>query len=244
MEKILTIVINVGFEPPKYNALSIRDDINSILGRKAIARVHTSPRNNVFLTCLETSADELLASKHKWERIFSDWPISAIQKVNNWPKLVVHGIPTTIPINRLKNEAEEYNKSIQLQGEPRWLTGSPKKTHASAVISVATEKQKNELLKSGILIGGQLLKVVKYQSHTEKTQCRICLKYGHFSTFCRRKPVCAFCLESHLTSEHTCSSCSKAGSCSEHPKKCYNCNSNNHNALQKDECEYYKALTC
>lgn len=244
LDKIITLVTTKGKPLPFYQATQVRDSLNKVLGRKAIARVHTSPHQNLVLTCLDASAEEVLSKLAMWKPIFEGWPISEVQRVNNWPKLVVHGVPTSIPISQFKDEAEDYNSGLQIQGAPRWLLKQPQKAHSSVVFTVKSEDEKQLLKKRGILIGGLLLRVVNYQSTTHKTQCRNCLKFGHHSSSCRNPSICAICRSTHSTAEHSCATCHSSQGCNHFQTKCANCNSPTHNALQKHSCEVFKVLTC
>lgn len=244
-ENVITLVTKAGCRLPNYAAFDIRERINKILGKNAISRVHTSPKGNLVLSCMDSTPAELITDQEKWEGEFAGWPIKQAQKVDNWPKLVVHGVATCIPINQLNSEIETFNKGIKTQGEPRWLARTPQNmTRASVAFCVTNEEEKTQLIKSGVLIGGQLLKVVNFQQSTQKTQCQKCLKYGHHSSTCQKAPMCAICLGGHFTSNHKCATCSSTQSCVHHAVQCANCRSNTHMAFQRTECDYYKAISC
>lgn len=243
-EKIITLVLNKGAILPTYNPTTIRDNLNKLLNKKAIARVHTSPRQNIVLTCMDANTEELLIKKEIWIKAFDGWPIQGTQRVNNWPKLVAHGVPTTMTLESFKTEAEEYNEQMKIQGSPRWLTDPLKKAHGSIVFSVENDEIKSKIKRNGLIVGALLIKVVNYKSSTSKTQCRKCLKYGHFATLCNRTPICAVCAGAHLTTEHSCATCKASNECSHVKVKCANCKSNTHTAFQREECEIYKALVC
>lgn len=163
-ENVIILVTRSGCSLPEYQAFTIRERINKILGKRAISRVHTSPKGNLVLSCMDASPTELILDQEKWEVVFAGWPIQKAQKVRNWPKMVVHGVATCIPIQKLNEEIETYIDGISTQGHARWLTKSPAKLmRASVVFCVRTEEQKARLIKTGVLIGGQLLKVVSYQ---------------------------------------------------------------------------------
>ena len=185
-----------------------------------------------------------MENQPKWTHIFFEWPISKVQKVEQWPTIVVHGVPTCIPITNISAEISSFNANISVQGKPRWLSNGPPKTaHGSLAVTVGSEEEKSRILKTGILIGGLLLKAVNYKSNSERTLCDNCLKYGHHRLMCKRRPVCAICLGNHNSKEHSCSSCKASDNCQHHPLKCSNCKSSKHNALQKKDCEFYKALS-
>lgn len=244
-ENVITLVTKSGGALPTYQPFSVRDSINKVLGKRAISRVHTSVKGNVVLTCMDSSPSELLMDQEKWEPIFAGWPIHKAQKVSHWPKLVVHGVPTFIPIESINEEIEGFNKGIQTQGQPRWLNRNYKQsTRASITFSVTTEEQKDHLISSGVLIGGLFMKVVPFQQSTQKTQCRRCLTYGHHQSTCRKLPVCAICLGGHMTSDHSCTRCHSKQSCEHHAMQCANCKSNTHLAFQRQECDFFKALAC
>lgn len=243
-DKILTIkLLKDGLSIPKYDAAVVRNTINQKLGKTAIERVHTSPNKNIVLTCHNSTPDELLEKKDLWISVTNGWSIVDIQKVNNWPKLVVHGVPVNLSMKDIKNEIAEFNQQMKLEGEPRWLVRKQNKMHASLVISVQNEDQKAQIRKSGLLISGTLLRVVNYRSSTNKTQCHKCLKFGHQATSCNRQAVCAYCNEPHLTSSHSCGICKSSEACQHISKKCVNCKSNTHTALEHEHCEYYKAIS-
>ena len=71
---------------------------------------------------MESSSSELLLDQDKWETVFEGWPIQNAHKVTNWPKLVVHGVPTYVPIEAINEEIKIYNKGIKTQGQARWLS--------------------------------------------------------------------------------------------------------------------------
>lgn len=185
----------------------------------------------------------MLAKKEAWQHIFNEFSLTNIQKVDNWPKLVAHGVPAAIPIEKFENEALAYNK-VLIKGQPRWLTGTPKKQHVSLVFSVATEDEKKDLKKNGITIGGCLLIVVYYKSMTSKTQCRRCLKYGHLELTCTKPAICGYCADTHHTSKHSCATCNSSNSCEHTHIRCANCKSDSHNAFERQKCELYKAISC
>lgn len=242
---VITLVTKPGGNLPTYQPYSIRENINKILGKRAISRVHTSIKGNIVLTCMDSTPSELLLDQDKWETVFAGWPIQKIQKITHWPKVVVHGVPTCIPLQALNEEIEIYNKGIKTQGEPRWLTRTHKQSSkASVTFSVTTEEEKEQLLESGVMIGGLYLKAVNYQQATHTTQCRNCLAYGHHQTLCNKPPVCVFCSGKHLTSAHCCITCKSTESCIHHAVQCTNCKSNTHLAFQKQDCDYFKALSC
>ena len=167
--------------------------------------------------------------------------IAKAQKVQNWPTLVAHGVPTSIPISDFKEEVENFNQQIHIQGQPRWLI-QPKRRHGSVVFTIRSESEKTTILRQGILVGGLLLKPVNYQSHTQKTQCQRCLKFGHHHLLCKRAPLCSICHGAHLTSDHKYQTCQASEHCQHHGTKCANCQSLHHHAFQKQVCEFYQAL--
>lgn len=243
--KILTIITTKnGNELPQYNATNVRDKINKLMGKIAIARVHTSPNKNIVLTCHNSTPDELLTKREVWRSVIAGWSVDDIQKINHWPKLVVHGVPTNLTFPEFKREVAEFNPLVNIEGEPRWLTKSQKKSHASVVISVRNENQKHQLRKSGLLVSGLLLKVVNYQSSTSKSQCRKCLKFGHQAPLCNKAAICGYCAGKHLTFNHSCNVCKSSSPCIHTPKKCANCQSSTHTAFEREHCEYVKALSC
>lgn len=240
--KVITLVLTKGASVPTYQATQIRDKVNKAMGKIAISRVHTSPRNNIVLTCFNSTPEELLDKQPKWEKVFADWPISKAQKVETWPNVVIHGVPSSLSLNDIPEEISSFNPQISVQGQPRWLTGPPKTDHGSIVMTVSSEAEKAQVIQSGVLIGGLLLRAVNYKTSNEKTLCSSCLKYGHHQLLCKRKPVCAICMKDHKSSEHSCSKCKASDNCSHHSTQCVNCKSSSHTALQKKDCEYYKAL--
>lgn len=243
-EKVLTIVLTKdGAAMPKYNPTTVRNTINTALGKVAISRVHTSPNKNIVLTCHDSSPDELLIKKSDWVSVTSEWSVDDIRKVGDHAKLVVHGVPTSMTISDFKEEVSTFNPGVQLEGEPRWLTTTSNKFHSSMVVSVTNETEKAKIRRSGLLVGGILLKVVNFQSSTVKSQCRKCLKYGHQATLCSKPAKCAYCAGEHLTTNHICSTCKSSQQCAHVQKKCANCNSTSHSAFEREHCEVFKALS-
>ncbi|KAI0995314.1 hypothetical protein K3495_g12868 [Podosphaera aphanis] len=206
-KKVITIVITKGSSVPVHQPTQLRDAVNKAMGKIAISRVHVSPKNNLVLTCFKSNPEELLKNQSKWEKVFAGWPISKIQQIENWPTVVVHGIPSFIPITAIPQEISSFNHNISVPRVVRWLTGPPKGNHGSIVVTVGSEEEKDRILKTGILIGGLLLRAVNFKSSTERTLCTNCLKYGHSKLTCKRNPICAICSKNHLTSLHSCSQC-------------------------------------
>ncbi|KAI0999269.1 hypothetical protein K3495_g8925 [Podosphaera aphanis] len=65
--KVTTLVIIKGRSVPVHQPNLIRDKINKAMGKAAISRIHTSPKNNIVLTCFKSTPEEILLNKPEWE---------------------------------------------------------------------------------------------------------------------------------------------------------------------------------
>ncbi|KAF2802658.1 uncharacterized protein BDZ99DRAFT_337225, partial [Mytilinidion resinicola] len=80
------------------------------------------------------------------------------------------------------------------------------------ILSINTACTANRLIERGIVIGGILHTVERYEAACRATQCYKCQSYGHISTHCRRDPRCGACAGSHDTRD-----------CESEARKCANC---------------------
>ena len=135
----------------------------------------------------------------------------------------------------LKEDIEQHNIGVTLQGTPRWLAKReklsninqlpPARRYASIVFAVESEEEKKRLLRERTLsIAGQQVYLADYHESSPTTQCNKCYKLGHNGLACRDKG-CKYCLSSHLSKDHVgCQDCKVSGKLCSHQKPiCRNC---------------------
>ena len=158
---------------PGFSPISLRNAFNKAFNNKGIRDpiVATVSRlfigNIVVTTTPKFNADYLLEKKSLWSYII---PFKAVQKPQEWFKVVVDIIPTydfnvESRIDLIIDEIKTFNIGFTLVGTPYWLT-SPTNRQAqlagSIVVSFPTEGQAKRAIKDRLYIAGILARVRKY----------------------------------------------------------------------------------
>ena len=169
-----------------------------------------------------------------------DKGIRAIQKVDTWQSLKIHGVGTerylgrgTGGLRKLREEMEAENEDIEVMAVPEWLSTMTRlkeggKKAASVVFKVRNRDMRERLLKRGVRAAGWFYTVEVFEGSGPTAQCNICCQWGHATAKCDNDiPTrCAICARNHHTSEHGCLrvGCGVTGRpCTHTEFKCVNC---------------------
>lgn len=144
----------------------------------------------------------------------------------------------------IKSEVTTFNKGLKPIGTPHWISKKASrevKLAGSVAIAFATEVEANRAIRNRLYIAGTSVRVTKFFSVAQTTQCTNCQGFGHLESYCRKEARCSLCGERNNTKQHYCSACKTKGkSCSHLQPKCVNCTAN-HPATSKT-CEIYNSL--
>ena len=147
-------------------------------------------------------------------------------------QIVVHGVPTSLPLELLQQELTTFNPGLTMSSPPRWLTKPEQRTEkrASSVVIALSGNKANEVASRPRLFAFSATLRIKRKLHFgPSTQCAKCQKFGHHTNKCNNPPACRWCSLPHLTGAHSCptSTCSVNGrpaACYHTLAKCANCN--------------------
>ncbi|SLM37289.1 hypothetical protein LPUS_07068 [Lasallia pustulata] len=126
------------------NSIAYRNTINNALKQAKI--------NNVLVSTVAVHSTI-------WE---PELDLAQIKKNNKWHKILLHGLPTAVfntkdGLEMLQEEVELFNKGIKLVTKPVWLSTAENrqnKMHASAIISVATQEEAQNALRTRVVVAG------------------------------------------------------------------------------------------
>jgi hypothetical protein len=144
-------------------------------------------------------------------------------------QMVVHGIPTDLPLENLQQELTTYNPGLVMASPPRWLTSPERrkeKKASSVVIALSGNKAQEVANRPRLFAFSATLRAERKLRFGPSTQCSNCQKFGHHTLKCKQTPACRWCAQPHLTGTHSCptSTCSTNGRlCSHTLAKCANC---------------------
>jgi hypothetical protein len=212
---------------PIVNAVEIRNQINTAIGKRAIVKVEVSKRNNIVLTTKEAilTAKQLLEDQQQWQQVFNGWPVTVASLPETWYKLVAHGVPNRPEsLAFFAEDCTTDNPVQKVLGTPRWLkTPEESALAGSVVFAVSTEDEARVCMQNGLFIAGVKARVDRYRAFSTTTLCRRCSGLGHNPDTCRAKPRCKYCGKGHYTSSHCCSTCNANTPCIHAPAKCSHC---------------------
>ena len=245
-------VIATATEPlGDFSPLSIRNEINKAFFTKGIkepviATISKSQGNNLVITTTKSfNANYLLEHEQVWRSLFPT--IKEIQKDQMWFKVVCHGIPIADFENNLdmiKSEITTFNKGCTPIGNPFWLSSAEKRQSSragSVVVSFGTEQEAKRAISNHLYIAGISVRVQKYFTTSQTSQCTNCQGYGHLPNRCKNTVRCRICAESHATAVHRCHTCNAVNkTCVHSIVKCANCSQNHQSNSQS--CEVLLAL--
>ena len=244
------VVVSTDGPPGQFSALAVRNRINNAFSEKGIKEpvintVTKSLGNNLILSTTQSfDSTFLLQHQDLWKPIV---PHKAVQKDQIWYKVVCHGIPIADfedNLEMVNSEIRTFNKGLSPIGKPYWLTSKTARANqraGSVVVSFATLEEAQKAIKHRLYIAGISVRVQKYHTINQDTQCQNCQGFGHLTNRCKNGARCGLCAENHATSTHSCNSCATmAKSCLHLIPKCANCGKN-HVASEKD-CEVSLAI--
>ncbi|SLM39078.1 hypothetical protein LPUS_09506 [Lasallia pustulata] len=148
------------------NSIAYRNTINNALKQAKINNVLVSTvavsrtgASIVVTTAEGNTAEDLLKHKALWE---PELDLAQIKKNNKWHKILLHGLLTAVfntrdGLEMLQEEVELFNKGIKLVTKPVWLSTAENrqnKMHASAIISVATQEEAQNALRTRVVVAG------------------------------------------------------------------------------------------
>src|SRR5258706_1392025 len=219
--------------PINKTPMELRDDLNKALGSIAILSVQISRSSggdtgNVSITLMEN----LLASK-LYGKIGENLAIipGALSLHLDSPivQMVVHGVPTSLPLESLQQELTTFNPGLVMASSPRWLTKPEQrkdKKASSIVIALSGNKAQDVASRPRLFAFSATLRAERKLRFGPTTQCAKCQKFGHHTNKCNNPPACCSCSSFHLTAAHSSptSTCSANGRpCSHTLAKCANC---------------------
>jgi hypothetical protein len=214
--------------------VQLRDALNKALGFTAIlsAQVSRSPAagntGNVSLTLMENLPATKLYAK-VGEHLSTIPGATSLHLDSPIVQMVVHGIPTSLPLESLQQELITYNPGLALASPPRWLTKPDQrqgKSASSVVISLSGNKAQDVASRPRLFAFSATLRTERKLRFGPSTQCAKCQRFGHHTTKCEYPACCRWCAGPHLTGAHSCptSTCSTNGRpCSHTLTRCALC---------------------
>lgn len=134
-----------------------------------------------------------------------------------------------IKINRIQWVRQENHINGTARGRP---TQEQKKTRGSIIVSLETENMRDNVLRNGFVVSGELHNATLYDYQLQLKRCFRCQKWGHTSTSCRANETCGHCLGDHQTRD-----CKTQ----EH-SRCATCNGRNHKSWESAKCPRVKEM--
>src|SRR6266566_1161103 len=190
--------------------MELRDALNKALGYTVILSVQVARTSaggnlgNVSLTLMEN----LLASK-LYAKIGEHLAIipGAISLHLDTPivQMVVHGVPTSLPLESLQQELTTFNPGLVMASTPRWLTKPEQrkdKRASSVVIALSGNKAHEVASRPRLFAFSATLRAERKLRFGPTTQCAKCQKFGHHTNKCNNPSACRWCSSPHLTGAH------------------------------------------
>ncbi|SLM33943.1 hypothetical protein LPUS_02573 [Lasallia pustulata] len=154
------------------NSIAYRNTINNALKQAKINNVLVSTvavsrtgASIVVTTAEGNTAEDLLKHKAIWE---PELDLAQIKKNNKWHKILLHGLPTAV-----------FNtKDVT---KPVWLSTAENrqnKMHASAIISVATQEEAQNTLRTRVVVAG----IADLDTHVKNVSTQPGAKYMQETT--------------------------------------------------------------
>jgi hypothetical protein len=145
-----------------------------------------------------------------------------------WTKFLLHGVPTSLDLETIRNSVEEYCQGVKLGQTPRWLAKQEnleRKIASTIVLAFVGSVTFSDLGGNKIFVGNRCCTLTKFVEFGAQTQCTNCQKFGHPKEFCKDNPNCAVCAMKHSTEKHECSQklCKGGYRCLHGSLSCVNC---------------------
>jgi hypothetical protein len=176
-----------GTAPSEVECLSLRNAINTRLGRPVIAEARVSLKGNLTLSPARGENTASIAGTfQQWQDLLGgvfDRPRIPEQ----WVKLIAHGVPTFLnhagPLEQVFIDELSLHK-LKAVGNPYWLKDPTGKMAGSVVFALDSPADAERALR-GLRIGSTFCKVVRKEAFTAKTVCHKCQGTGHNPLTCR-----------------------------------------------------------
>jgi hypothetical protein len=214
--------------------MQLRDALNKVLGFTAILSAQISRGSsgactgNVSLTLMENLLATKLYAK-VGEHLNTIPGALSLHLDSPIVQMVVHGIPTSLPLELLQQELTTYNSGLTLATVPRWLTKPDQrkeKKASSVVIALSGNRAQEVAARPRLFAFSATLRCERKLRFGPSTQCANCQLFGHHTTKCTNAAACRWCAGTHLTGAHSCptSTCSTNGRpCAHTLAKCAVC---------------------
>jgi hypothetical protein len=143
--------------------------------------------------------------------------------------MVVHCVPTDLPLENLQQELTTYKPGLAMASPPRWLVSPDRrkeKKSSFVVIALSGNKAQDVANRPLLSTFSSTLRAERKLCFGPSTQCSNCQMFGHHTLKCTHTPACCLCAQPHLTGAHSCptTNCSTNGRLCSHTKaKCANC---------------------
>lgn len=175
---------------------------------------------------VKTPDDYRTATKYmEEERIeFHTYNIDKTKQI----KVVIKGLPPTIPTATVKTELEALGYEPSFVGQLKDQWGTPISIYQVTLPMSSKAKEIYELNK----VCYSRIRVEKYNQKKDLIQCHRCQRFGHTQSTCRAAPRCVKCAKDHLTKD--CKKIDSIAAC------CINCGGK-HPASYRG-CEFYTHL--
>jgi hypothetical protein len=145
-----------------------------------------------------------------------------------WSEFLLHGVPTHLELETIRNQVEGYCSGIKLGQTPRWLAppeARSNKTHSTIVLAFVGKVNFTQLGGRSIMVGNRSCNLTTYAAFGPQTLCLNCQGFGHPKAFCQTSLKCAVCAQDHETAQHPCDQpqCKKGLRCMHGAIQCINC---------------------
>lgn len=150
------------------------------------------------------------------------------------PRLIVHGVPTEMSAEEIRDELAAQNLSIDAARDLKIVfifTPKQNRNTTSCVLEVSPAVRRN-LLKCGRIY--LRYAACSFSDHVRVVQCFKCLSFGHIAKDCKGDPSCGHCAGAHEMRD-----CKSKNS----PPKCSNC-ARHHGSLSDLAHSAVDALKC
>jgi uncharacterized coiled-coil protein SlyX len=203
--------------------------INSKLAKPIFFGARFSMLDNLVLTTALHSSNEGLEEYFEMIETAVTYIGPATARCSGvWTKFLLHGVPTHLELESIRQQVEGYCAGVSLGQTPRWLAhpeARSNKTNLTMVLAFIGEVNFTQLGRHSIMVGNRTCNLTTYTAFGPQTQCSKCQAFGHPKAFCQAGPKCAVCAQDHETFEHPCeiSNCKKGIRCIHRDIKCTNC---------------------
>src|SRR5260221_677053 len=122
-------------------------------------------------------------------------------------QIVVHGVPTSLPLESLQQELVTNNPGLATSSTPRWLTKPEQrngKKASSVVIALSGNKANEVASRPRLFAFSATLRIERKLHFGPSTQRAKCQKFGYYSNKCQNLPACCWFFLSHLTGALSC----------------------------------------